>query len=42
MRFPLFPLKIALAVCIPAVAALLLALLAVSRLDALSGRFRTL
>ena len=38
MRFPLFPLKIGLAVALPAAAALLLGLLAVARLDSLADR----
>jgi HAMP domain-containing protein/CHASE3 domain sensor protein len=42
MRFPFFPAKIALAVCLPAVAALLLGLFALSRLDGLAARSRTL
>jgi len=42
MRFPLFPLKIAAAIGVVAVAALLLGLFAVSRLDSLSGRFKAL
>ncbi|EHJ48166.1 histidine kinase HAMP region domain protein [Solidesulfovibrio carbinoliphilus subsp. oakridgensis] len=42
MRFPLFPVAIGLAVGLPAVAALLLGLFAVSRLDALSERSRAL
>lgn len=42
MRFPLFPVAIGLAVGLPAVAALLLGLLAVSRLDILSERSRAL
>jgi HAMP domain-containing protein len=42
MRFPLYPVKIGLAVCLPAVAALFLALFAVSRLDGLAGRSRAL
>lgn len=42
MRFPFFPLKIGLAVCLPAVAALFLGLFAVQRLDALANRSRSL
>ncbi|MYL83722.1 HAMP domain-containing protein [Desulfovibrio aerotolerans] len=42
MRFPLFPVKIGVAVCLPAVAALLLGLFAVSRLDGLAERSRNL
>jgi len=42
MRFPLFPLKIGLAVALPAVAALLLGLFAVSRLETLADRTRFL
>ncbi|WP_300164941.1 HAMP domain-containing protein [Solidesulfovibrio sp.] len=42
MRFPLFPAKIAAAVILPAAAALLLGLFAVSRLDALADRSRAL
>ncbi len=42
MRFPLFPVKIGLAVCLPALAALFLGLFAVSRLDDLAGRSRFL
>jgi HAMP domain-containing protein len=42
MRFPLFPAKIAAAVILPAVAALLLGTFAVSRLDALADRSRAL
>ena len=42
MRFPLFPAKIALAVCLPAVAALALGLFAVSRLDGLAARSKAL
>ena len=42
MRFPLFPVKIAAAVILPAVAALLLGVFAVSRLDALADRSRAL
>ncbi|KHK01888.1 hypothetical protein [Desulfovibrio sp. TomC] len=42
MRFPFFPVKIGLAICLPAIAALLLGLFAVSRLDGLAGRSRSL
>ncbi|MHC1791301.1 HAMP domain-containing protein [Solidesulfovibrio sp.] len=42
MRFPFFPVKIGVAVCLPAVAALLLGLVAVSRLDGLAQRSRSL
>lgn len=42
MRFPLYPLKIALAVIVPFLAALLLGLFAASHLAALSGRFQAL
>ena len=42
MRVPLFSAKIALAVCLPAVAALVLGLFAVSRLDGLAARSKTL
>lgn len=42
MRFPLFSAKIAVAVFLPAAAALLLGLFAVSRLDAMADRSRTL
>ncbi len=42
MRFPLFPLSIGLAVGLPALAALFLGLFAVSRLDAVAERSRTL
>lgn len=42
MRFPLFPVKIGAAVWLPAVAALLLGLFAVTRLDGLAERSRNL
>ena len=42
MRFPLYPIKIATAVCLPALAALFLGLFAVSRLDGLASRSRFL
>ncbi len=42
MRFPLFSAKIAVAVFVPALSALLLGLFAVSRLDALADRSRAL
>jgi len=42
MRFPLYPVKIGAAVWLPAVAALLLGLFAVSRLDGLAERSRNL
>ncbi|MHC1712670.1 MAG: hypothetical protein AB9872_11040 [Solidesulfovibrio sp.] len=37
MRFPLYPLKIGAAICLPALAALFLGLFAVSRLDGLAA-----
>jgi HAMP domain-containing protein len=42
MRFPLYPLKIGAAICLPALAALFLGLFAVSRLDGLASRSRSL
>jgi HAMP domain-containing protein len=42
MRFPLFPVKLGLAVALPALAALFVGLFAVSRLDALADRAKDL
>jgi HAMP domain-containing protein len=42
MRFPLYPIKIGAAICLPALAALFLGLFAVSRLDGLASRSRSL
>lgn len=42
MRFPLYPVKLGLAVALPALAALFVGLFAVSRLDALSDRAKNL